>query len=280
LQIGIFVDFPPVLGPALVILGLLSILAWDYREHYLTSLPFSVGAHPLARNITILPLSAGVVLSAVAILLLADAFWVYVATLFLTGRMIEGAVMVYLFRKVDHYVRVLVPTLTPRYSGDSDRSFAGKVTSKAKGKIRRRVVRFVAVYGGTGIVALATVLVYDGPYAIPLVLGVFVALTVTTTILVDIRDIAGNLGRLPIVGLLFYVAGTELYNFPDRPLPFQSVIAAFARSLVPDAVPVTILSGLPATEIALAFVGQIAFLLGMGIALVLLFVRPPPTVSR
>jgi len=280
LQVGAFLDFNPWLGPTLVSLGLLLLILWDFQENWLDYIPIITTDHPIVRGALAIPFAVGFSLATTAALVLTNSIGLLVIALFCLGRLVEASTLVYQFRKILYYIREVVSWVKRTrlfrfigYSTSSRRDNSESVSSRIKGTLREKLIlsaiKIVFVYGAVGAAVLYVVLTYSGPSRATLIWAVLVAGGVTATILIRIRDIADSIGKLPVIGLLLCIAGTELYNLPGLRFPYEQHITKQTKQIIPQitALPVSFQTA----DLVLVIIGQVALLAGIGISILFLW---------
>ena len=280
LQVGAFLNYNPLLGPTLVSLGLLLLILWDFQENWFDLLPIITTDHPIARGALAIPFAVGFSLATTAALVLTDAVGLLVIAIFCLGRLVEASTLVYQFRKIIYYVREAISwakrTRVFQFVGASTnpkRSNSESVGSRVKGKLREKIilaiVKAMFVYGIVGATAVYVILTYTGPSRATLIWAVLVAGGVTATILIRIRDIADSIGKVPVIGLLFCIAGTELYNLSGLRFPYEQRVVELSKQTIPqiNALPISFQT----SDFVLVIIGQVALLAGIIISLLLLW---------
>lgn len=280
LQLGLVLDFPPLLAPATLGVGILLLTVWFVADRLLPAL--GVDANLASETVLVATLVVGLFTTAIGAAASTDALWAVALLLFLVGRGVEGAVFVRLLRKLAHYAAEALAWLGGLVDGGSStgRSIAGRsggpgggVGGAARSLVEKYVTKllyrllalgFLLVAVGVTVVLGATVVDF-GRYTIPQVYALVVGTSALFAFAWNIRPALDRLGPLPFGGVLCCVVGAELYNFPPTgiaPATVQSALETADRLI---SVPFLGLGDLP-TELAVAVAGIGAYALGAGFA--------------
>jgi hypothetical protein len=280
LQVGAFLDYNPLLGPTLVSLGLLLLILWDFQENWFNLIPIITTDHTIARGALAIPFAVGFSLATTGALVLTDSLGLLVIALFCLGRLVEASTLVYQFRKIFYYACEAVSwakrTRVFQFVGSSPnpkRSNSESVGSRIKGKLREKfvlaIVKAVFVYGAVGATVVYVIHTHKGPSRATLIWAVLVAGGVSATILIRIRDIADGIGKVPVIGLLFCIAGTELYNLSGLKFPYEQRVVELTKQTIPQitALPISF----QPSDFVLVIIGQLALLVGIVISILFLW---------
>lgn len=274
LQLGLLLDFPPLLGPATLSVGVLLLTVWFVADRLLPVLGVDTGLP--SETVLVATLVVGLFTTALGAAVSTDALWAVALLLFLVGRGVEGAVFVRLLRKLAHYAAKAVAWLR----GLADvrgSSTDGAAAGGAAGAVRSFVDRFVTkllyrllalgfllVAVGVTVVLAATVVDF-GRYTVPQVYALAVGTSALFAFAWNIRPALDRLGPLPFAGVLCCVVGAEVYNFPQAgvaPAAVQNALNAADRLVSLSFVGF----GDVPTELAVVVAGVGAYALGAGFA--------------
>jgi hypothetical protein len=192
----------------------------------------------------------------------ANVFWLFTVILFITGRMIEGAIFIRGLQKILSLIRSVFDTGT----SSSQTSLPQDLVSKFLWKVIYNGIATVFILVAVLSIGITVATMTDTPtYSTPVMVATYLSTTAVFIFIWDIREIISQLHSLVVAGLTLCLAGTEIYNFPQVKLP---IIQSFGRTAqnIYDIFYVEWLS-LSVIDVALIFTGHIAFGLGMIIAL-------------
>ncbi len=277
LQIGLLFDFPPLVGPATIALGLVVLVARVVAAEL--PLPDPGRGRPgLARLLVVAPLAAGLVVAALGVSLRGGVLWTVAFALLLLGRFVEGAAAVRVIRRVASYVRPVVAAVTPGGGGaGAGGGLLGRVRGHVGSAVGRlvealvfRLVALAVVLAVTVATAwVATTLFGVRRYGLVLTLAVYLG---TDTALIFVWDVRSVLDRLDLarwLGIVYCLAGAEVFNLPEGLLsvPFFRGLARVAAAPLPPGVA----AGVPALDLVALVFGGLAYLAGavLSVAIVL-----------
>ena len=276
LQLGLLLDFPPLLGPATLGVGVLLLTVWFVADRLLPALGADAG--PASETVLVATLVVGLFTTAIGAAVSTDALWAVALLLFLVGRGVEGAVFVRLLRKLAHYAAEAVAWLrgladvggsSAARTGGPDGGVAGAVRSFVDRFVTKLLYRllalgFLLVAVGLTVVLAATVVDF-GRYTVPQVYALVVGTSALFAFAWNIRPALDRLGPLPFAGVLCCVVGAEVYNFPPAgvaPAAVRNALAAADRLVSLSFVGF----GDVPTELAVGVLGVGAYALGAGFA--------------
>lgn len=203
-QVGVFVDeVPRWLGPTLIFFGIESLLGIFVSQKLTRLSQHSPKEFQLAIYLAVL----GILFSTAGFTQIVGVTPLFALLLLVLGRMIEGAAVVRLLRKIEAAIES---------GGNSGQTLLERLVSKFLSKLRYRVL--------TGLVTLATYTaisytVLFGPlhrglrYDIALYWTVMVFTLSIMGLSWKLSDIQDDLGSPLILGLFLCVAGAEVFNF-------------------------------------------------------------------
>ncbi|QLH79479.1 hypothetical protein HZS55_20225 [Halosimplex rubrum] len=287
LQIGVLLDFPPLLAPATIGVGILLLTVWFVADRLLPALGLDGG--PASETVLVATLVVGLFTTALGAAATTDAVWAVALLLFLVGRGVEGAVFVRLLRKLAAYARKAALWLLGlldrggargRSSGGGARRAARSFAEKLVRKLLYRLVAlgFLLVAVGATVVLAATAVDFGG-YTIPQVYALVVGTSALFALAWNIRPALDRLGPLPFGGVICCVVGAEVYNFPTvglAPTAVQNALEAGDRLI---AVSFLDFGDVP-TELAVVVVGIGAYVLGAAFAAIVVVKNDRRTARR
>ena len=281
LQLGLLLDFPPLLAPTTLSVGILLLTVWFVADRLLPAL--GVDADAASETVLVTTLVVGLFTTAIGAAASTDALWAVALLLFLVGRGVEGAVFVRLLRKLAHYAAEAVAWLrglVGRRGSSTDRNATGRshgsvggARSAARSFVDRFVTKllyrlvafgFLLVAVGATVVLAATVVDF-GRYTIPQVYALAVGTSALFTFAWNIRPALDRLGPLPFAGVLCCVVGAEVYNFPQAGIAPAAVRNALNAADRLVSVSFVGFGDVP-TELAVVAAGIGAYALGAGFA--------------
>lgn len=234
-QIGLFVSFHPVIAPTLIALGVFGLMYWFISDNVL---PFLFrDSLPLGIELVITtPISLGGILIMYAVTAEAKIFWAFILIVGLMGKIIQGGITVYAVRKIYSYLKKFVWAIRGVKSkiqeklaeGESNKntntvSMIEKARINIFNKLIRMLVRLALYIGITGITMLLVHSVYSLPVALAVDWSLIVGIGTLITLLSNTRHIRHDVGIPAVVGIIFCVVGTEVYEYPERFVPMRNV---------------------------------------------------------
>lgn len=278
IQLGLLVDKVHLASPICIAMGIGCILWWGIDTMLLTGL-IKVGNTPgeqVFRTIVSLSLVFGTLTAFAALSLSYTTFWSLISILYLLGRLLEGAVIVILIRKIHRFIS---------QSRSSRRSIRESLTRKFMKLLRRW--RFLLI--GALLVTLATIVfgvLWTSLYGfslrvVALMWAIFVGGNIVWGLTWNLRRLLLpqtplTVTKLAVVGTFFYIVGTELAAFPDHvPLPLQPLVPAadwitpFSREVIREMFSISLLAR------TLTIAGSFAAILGAVIAVSLWYIDQP-----
>jgi hypothetical protein len=265
LQAGLFLDFHPIVGPAIISAGLAILLYWYADTWFLqdvTGLPLS----GFQRALITVPLVSGFLLGLGVFVQSDHAFWMYTATLFLSGNAIKGAALVRTIKKFASRITDVSG------SNGSLLSKAGRLVSRLVARFKYRVISLLFLFPTT--IAVFILVVANGGSVLKasvVAWSLFVAGTILWTLSWDLRSIspAGTsvgAARAPVFATIIWVAGAEVVNFPAESPPYLNRLSR-AVSPIPLLEFATALR-VSVPNVVVLVAAQVALMVGVFLALV------------
>lgn len=270
LQIGLLLNFPPLLGVVAISLGLVVLLLW-YIDTRL--LPRVLDGEPGHRRILVVfPLTLGLFVTAFGVAEVGGVLWGLVLVLFVVGRAIQGAVLLRTVRRLVYYARRVVGTVRNLRS----RRSTGTIRNLVHRLRDRLVFALVATLVTVGLsvgVFLVTLLAERPVYGLWLAASTYVGVGTVLWFIWDVRSVLNHLGAAPLLAVATCITGAEVFNYPE-PMGVRVVSGVRETVGLPGWVgnPVAI-GALSVTDVAVVVVGQFALLLGIGLSALVLLTR-------
>lgn len=263
-QIGYFFELHPLIaGPIILGLGIFLLMFWYIYDVELRGYQNEF-THPERALIGGI-LTVGSFFTATGFIVRGRLIWFYALLMFTIGKSVEGAIFV-------RYVRKIIGILRRAWKFVTRSSSSGKGKDSALSRfVQRRLRRmgyhmsltFVAVLTSLGGFAGALLLGFSAFETIMVIWTLFVATSSIGVLLWDLRYTSPDIPILPLLGLLFCIVGAEVYAFgvPPQVRGLLQVYLVY---------PSLVVSVLRLMDIFVLTLGQVAFLLGILFALLVL----------
>lgn len=285
IQIGFFVSFHPIIAPVIIGIGVFGLMYWLVSDNVLPlifteSLPLSV------EILTTAPIGIGTILVTYGTTAELDSFWFFALVISVMGKIIQGGITIYGLRRLSYYAQQAKDKAERKLS-DNNRN-NGPDQGIPISVILRTKLYVLTVHMGTRIFVLlsfvgTSILIVHTMFRLPIALAIDWSLIVGTTTLVTLlmssRHVRNDIGIPAVVGIVYCVAGTEVYEYPTGVLPndyvpvvnqlFQTANNTFGLGLIGF--------NLTPLETIVLFLNPIAYLIGILLALVLWRWAPRPT---
>lgn len=262
------VEFPTLLGPFTIGVGMWILLFWHLERHIVPSLTYQGEPLPLVRIVLVVLLASSVFVTSLGFVTYIDRMWAFVLFLLSLGRVIEAGAAVYGIRKVWHLLGRIWRHISTRSSTDS--GTLSEISDRLISRVKfNAFTNAVSVLSSTFVFLVAhSFSQYHWSTSLKFAAGVYVAITVGTMLLWHIRKTLPLLDEIAAYGVILCVSGAEIYEYQGgRYLGSRYLPEAYRRAVrrFIDLVPV-----LNNWEVTAVLVGQLSF--GIGIGLCLLFI--------
>lgn len=269
-QIGVLVDstigYSAGIGPIVAVVGLGILTVWYLDTQILPTIESHKRMPRTPRTVVLFGTVIGLILTVSSIVLQTGYLWLFSLIYLFLGKFIEAAVAVRIVRRVQAAIRSI-----------RDPTSAGQMSLIDILKYLYSPTRIVAgvVIPAVGIGVIVVYLLDNSlQYALgnlSVIWTVTVGVLAVSGLLWDIRLLIRRSGGVQYLGLVFCVMGAELYSFSNLPPWIISTVETIL-AWMPVVRPASLTQNL-IVNTALIFVAQVAFLIGVGIALLLLFSR-------
>lgn len=270
LQLSFLIDFPPLVGTALIGTGMTILSLWYVQTQLVPAVADGRLASQQQRARIVAPIVLGILLIALGTAVRARVVSIVVVVLFAIGRAIEGSVAVRSVRRIAYYLNRVFVAVSPRTTRAEETStgLGGYLWSR----IVYQVVTVVMVAASITFTAFGMLAIRPtAGYGLSLVWASVVSTTSVFVFVWDLRATLDHVGAVPVVGVLFCILGAEVYNFsPDI---LQGAVYRPVRRLLPEAMPIIPLVHEGVFHYVLYLFGWVAYGYGIAIAIYLLVTK-------
>jgi hypothetical protein len=267
LQLGVFVSFHPLIAPTVIGLGIFGLTYWFISDNVLPFIirePLSLGSEVVITT----PISIGAILVMYGVTAEANIFWVFIVLVGLMGKVIQGGITIYAVRKLLSYAQSaksgVEKRVTSTASDDESVPFRTQAKLKAYTKGVHILSRLLLFCGVVGISIVIVHAMYRLPLAIAIDWSLIVGVGTLLTLLSNTRNIRHDVGIPAVVGIVFCVVGTEVYEYPASYVPMVNQIF----ETVSQTSSLGVLGfNLAPIEIVVILVSPVAYVLGLVLAI-------------
>lgn len=254
-QVGYFIDFHPLLGPAALTIGVNFLLLWFVEKHLIAKYFLRNNIPPGQHMVISIPLILGLFLTTTAYTIKVEAVWTVAFILLLCGKVMEGAIFIRRLNRLLYHLNIGTEGIRGRSTRSSKtRALYGKIVKKATYHLLTAAVILIAATSAISVSFLIFNSLID---QIAFLWAIIIGTTTIQRILWDIRSILfipqrNNLNLIALFGMLFNIVGAEVYNYADYSIQINRTLPVFQRIPIP----------ISTIEIAIFTFGQGALIIG------------------